>query len=68
MSSITNLETSLKQKTEPSHLSQSCYNCFSTDNVKKYGDKWICEKCAIWYDPSVFKTYKPSQGLGLHVW
>jgi hypothetical protein len=35
-----------KKRTQP------CYHCLATDYVKKYGDKWICEKCAIFVDVS----------------
>lgn len=37
----------MKEKEE---TPKSCFNCGSTSHIKKFKGKWICEKCAFWYD------------------
>ena len=27
-----------------------CYECGSTDEIKYFGGKMLCEKCLFWYD------------------
>lgn len=27
-----------------------CYECGSTDEIKYFGGKKLCEKCLFWYD------------------
>lgn len=39
-----------KRPFKDSKTNYNCYNCLATDHVKRYGDKLICEKCAIFYD------------------
>ncbi len=28
----------------------SCFYCGSTFELRKFKEKWICEKCSFWYD------------------
>lgn len=31
-------------------IKKVCFNCGSTDQIKKFKGKFLCEKCLFWYD------------------
>lgn len=49
----------MKDKEKKEEIHYSCFNCGSTFDLKKLKEKWVCEKCAFWYDTHDDSKPKP---------